>query len=124
MEIIIIFVVVSIITNIIKAIGNSKAELGETPSTTVKKQSHWFVEEPKTTKVRRGYAAEPVMESPGMPYNLDTSIKKRRQEPPEVARSKEQISNREISITLTPETLVQGIVLSEILAPPKSRRQN
>lgn len=124
-EIIIFFVVISVISNILRAIGNSKlmqqgegkGEVGAGPERS-RVQEHRVEGIPKKPRIRIQTPAPQV----STPQETRPQYAPEKKVAPKDA-IKASPQPKVGSLKLTPHRLAEGIILSEILAPPKSLRQ-
>lgn len=126
MEIIIFFVVISIISNIIKAVSRQKpVQLGGTRETTSPNLHEIQLPENRVERVNPKY--EVKVQNPTPKVTNPSQVKPQKRNIPQAEIQSQTIPQAnpqpKIGLTnLTPNKLVEGIILSEILAPPKSRR--
>jgi hypothetical protein len=124
-EIIILFVVISLISNIIKAVGKSKSiyprEVGREPSADLQElglPDNRVEATPEVHKIK--------IKTPAPEIGLYPEVKV--QKPPKEEKDRvvfQASSQPKVGLaSLTPDRLVEGVILSEILGPPKSRRKN
>ena len=123
-EIIIFFVVISVISNIIKAVGKQRpAQMGETGGEAFSEPKEIPLPGNRMERVSPKYTVKiqnPAPKASTPPQDRTQSIPQQKIQPRNLPQASSQPKVR--LSNLTPSRLVEGIILSEILAPPKSRR--
>lgn len=136
-QIIIFFVVISVISNIIKSAGKQRQSQSartmggnidrvkdiETPEAV----SIGTIGEVRERKMDRGVKMDTVKDVTPLgadPYKIKTTKHERGRVKPALQYDTKSNFQANVGLSsLNPSRLVEGIILSEILAPPKSRRQ-
>lgn len=125
-EIIILFIIASILSNIVKALGRSaSSQRSATPR-----------EVPSSVNETWTPERDVKIEAPKYEIKVETSVSDVERVPqakPQVKSqvahqvssqaNQNQLSSQRILTSFNPNRLVEGIILSEIIAPPKCRRQ-
>lgn len=136
LEIIILFIIASILSNIVKALGRSASfqkngaprdMSSQTNQTFTQKKDIKKMEVPKY-EIKVEETVSDIVKAPQVRPQAMPQAKPlvKPQVVPQTATelNQLQIDSKRGGSIFTPNRLMEGIILSEILAPPKSRRQN
>ncbi len=136
LEIIILFIIASILSNIVKALGRSASSqkngapremASQTNQTFTRKKDIKKMEE-SNHEIKIEETVSDIVKAPQVRPQAMPQAKPRvkPQVVPQTATelNQLQIDSKRGGSIFTPNRLMEGIILSEILAPPKSRRQH